>query len=718
MIKDSKASGYVERQQRRSREYQEEGRKDLRDCGPLPNCKNRIRRNRAKNDFPRFCKTYFPSIYTLPWSTIHYAAADRIQKAILNGGLFAFAMPRGSGKTSLCESATLWALLYDHLNFVVLIGATELKSEERLKSIRSELAMNDKLGEDFPEVCHPIRSLGNAWKTAEYQTLDTNPTHITWKNKQLILPTVWKQTKGGKKGKAYPTSGSVLMVSGITGDIRGITAKRAYDGAILRPKLAIGDDPQTRESAKSPAQSETRAQTLAGDIAYLSGPGEPISVLVPCTVIYGDDMADRMLNRELHPEYQGIRTEMVISFPERENLWTKYQEIQQDSLRNDGDGSEATEFYRANRKEMDLGSEVSWPERHAPKELSGIQHAMNLKIRDEAAFWSEMQNQPMETQGDNDVMASIGDILAKTTDYQRYLCPRDTTTLTAFVDVQKNCLAYMLVAWAPNFVGQIIDYNLWPESDSKHRTISKSDTRNTFEKILGGKDLQKHVYAGLRALTSELSGQTYPIDGGGETRISRILIDANWGQLTNTVYQFCRESQSLSPVMPYHGKYVGASSQPWSSWKRKRGERVGAHWRVRPSAEWPIKHALTDVNHWKVVAHALMKADFGGDQTVGIFGRNANGKRVGQRYHTELADQICAEFCVRTESKLQSVFEWKLKSVARDNEMLDCLVGNCVAGSMEGIEMANSKTPERRSRKNVSGAEFKEKYLRNVARSR
>lgn len=121
-----------------------------------------------------------------------------------------------------------------------------------------------------------------------------------------------------------------------------------------------------------------------------------------------------------------------------------------------------------------------------------------------------------------------------------------------------------------------------------------------------------------------------------------------------------------------------------------------------------------DVNHWKTQAHAVMKSDFGGDNTVGIFGRNSNGKRIGPRYHTELADQICAEYAIRVESKLQSVFEWKIKSVARDNEMLDALVGNLVAASQEGIESTSSKTPVQKTR--GTNSRFKDKYMASVGK--
>ena len=45
-------------------------------------------------------------------------------------------------------------------------------------------------------------------------------------------------------------------------------------------------------------------------------------------------------------------------------------------------------------------------------------------------------------------------------------------------------------------------------------------------------------------------------------RIEKRLIDANWGQSTDTVYQFCRESEFAGIVVPSHGKYIVAFSKP------------------------------------------------------------------------------------------------------------------------------------------------------------
>ena len=86
---------------------------------------------------------------------------------------------------------------------------------------------------------------------------------------------------------------------------------------------------------------------------------------------------------------------MRYSFPTNEKLWQRYSEIRAESLRNQGDIELATAFYADNRDEMDLGAVVAWPERFNYDERSAIQHAMNLKLQDEAAFFAEYQNEPL-----------------------------------------------------------------------------------------------------------------------------------------------------------------------------------------------------------------------------------------------------------------------------------------------------------------------------------
>lgn len=56
---------------------------------------------------------------------------------------------------------------------------------------------------------------------------------------------------------------------------------------------------------------------------------------------------------------------------------------------------------------MDEGAVVAWLERFNHDELSAIQHAMNLKLQDEAAFFAEYQNQPLPEETVTDGMLAV-----------------------------------------------------------------------------------------------------------------------------------------------------------------------------------------------------------------------------------------------------------------------------------------------------------------------
>src|SRR4051812_34537401 len=108
-----------------------EGRRQLtmsasgRDIGDLPPVVDQARKDAAERSFRQFCDAYFPLTFHLGWSDDHLRVIGQIEQSVLQGGLFATAMPRGSGKTSLCEVATIWSVLYGHRDFVCLIGSDE-----------------------------------------------------------------------------------------------------------------------------------------------------------------------------------------------------------------------------------------------------------------------------------------------------------------------------------------------------------------------------------------------------------------------------------------------------------------------------------------------------------------------------------------------------------------------------------------------------------------
>ena len=609
---------------------------------------------------------------------------------MLYGGLYAIAMPRGSGKTSLCECACMWATLYGHQEFVALIGSDEGHAMQLLDSIKTELECNDLLFEDFPEACYPIRRLEGIAHRCNGQLHLGKRTHITWSANEVVLPAI----PGSKAG------GAIMVTKGLTGGVRGMKFKRT-DGKSVRPSLVIVDDAQTDDSARSVTQCETRERILAGAILGLAGPGRKIAGVLPCTVIRPGDLADNILDRQKHPEWNGERTQMVYSFPTNEKLWEKYAEIRAEELRAGRGIVAATEFYVAHRVEMDAGAKVAWDARFNPDEASAIQHAMNLRLQDERAFWAEYQNKPMPETLLEEATLTADEIAAKLNKIARREVPGDAQHVTAFVDVQKDVLFYVVTAWADDFTGYVLDYGTFP--DQARTYFSLRDVKRTLAKEFPKADgLEALLYAGLEVLVERLLETEWERDDGAHMRISKMLIDANWGASTDVVYKFARQYAKGAAVQASHGRYVGAASVPFAEYKKKKGDRVGHNWRV-PSVvgQRAVTHVLFDANFWKSFVHTRFSVGLGGSGSLSLWGAKPE-------IHRMIAEHCTAEFKVKTEGRGRTVDEWKLRPGRSDNHFFDCLVGASVAASMVGVTLpkVQTETKPTRPKKKVSFAEM------------
>ena len=663
-------SGARSYEERRNAERDRQAEQSLagRDIGPLPEVVNPGRKAACERNFQLFCESYFPETYSLAWSPDHLKVIEKIETAVLRGGLFALALPRGSGKTTITESAALWSMLYGHREFVVLIGATESAALELLDSLKTELEVNERLAEDFPEVCYPVAQLEGIANRCAGQLYKGERTRITWTSNEIVLPSV----EGSR------ASGIIVRVAGITGRIRGMKFKRS-DGRNVRPSLVVIDDPQTSESAGSLEQTRKRVRVLAGDILGLAGPGQKISGIMPCTIIRPGDMADIILNRNTHPDWNGEKTRMVYSFPTNMKLWEEYAEIRAEALRTEGNFQKATEFYLANREAMDAGAEVSWEARFNHDEVSALQHAMNLKFQDEAAFMSEYQNDPLPDDTADDSLLSVDGICAKINGLARRRVPLKCDRLTMFVDVQKALLFYVVIAWAEDFTGAVIDYGSWP--DQHRHEYSLADANPSIQTLFPKAGFEGALYAALSALTDECLGREWEREDGAVLKIERALVDANWGQSTDVVYQFCRQSSHAGVILPSHGRYVGASSKPMTEYRKQQGDRLGFNWMIpNVAGKRAIRHVIYDTNYWKSFIHARLAVPVGDKGSLTLYGRIPGA-------HQLFAEHLTAEYRVKTQGRGRTVDEWKLKPQSHDNHFLDCVAGCAVCGSMLGASL-------------------------------
>jgi hypothetical protein len=658
-----------------------------REIGEIPECVSPTRRALCERDFRLYCETYHAKTFDLAWSPDHIKVIQQIETAVLTGGLFATAMPRGSGKTSLAEAGCIWAILYGHHSFVALIGADEGHSSGMLESIKTELESNELLSEDFPEAIYPIERLEGIARRCGGQLHKGERTCIEWAAGSIVMPII----------PGSLAAGAVVKVAGITGGLRGMKVKR-QDGRTLRPSLVVVDDPQTDASARSLSQCETRERILAGAILGLAGPGRKISGILPCTVIRPGDMADRILDRQAHPEWNGTRTKMVYAFPTNERLWEEYGRIRADSLRAQHGGREATEFYRENREAMDAGALVAWEARHNPDELSALQHAMNLRLRDERAFFAEYQNEPMpEDEAPSDDLSS-DQIRGRVNQIRRGELAIASSRVTGFIDVHASLLYYMVAAWSDDFTGQVVEYGTYPDQHRHYYTLR--DAKYTLARELGASlGLEGQIAGGLARLIDSLAAREWIREDGAILRLERLLIDANWTASTDTILALVRQSPHAAILSPSHGKYYGAGSVSMREYKRRPGDRIGLNWRI-PGARGrgAIRSVHFDTNFWKSFVHSRLSVPLGARGALSLYGSRPEA-------HQLLADHCTAEHRIRTTGRGREVDEWKLRPERSDNHLFDCLVGSAVAASIQGAALAEASSSGSAERPRVSFAE-------------
>ena len=92
---------------------------------------------------------------------------------------------------------------------------------------------------------------------------------------------------------------------------------------------------------------------------------------------------------------------------------------------------------------------------------------MNKYFENEWAFMSEFQQEP-KTVDLGDEQLTPAHTFAKLNNRPRFEVPLAANKVTAFVDVQKEALYYVVCAWTDDFSGQLLDYGTFPKQRRLH----------------------------------------------------------------------------------------------------------------------------------------------------------------------------------------------------------------------------------------------------------
>jgi phage terminase large subunit GpA-like protein len=185
--------------------------------------------------------------------------------------------------------------------------------------------------------------------------------------------------------------------------------------------------------------------------------------------------------------------------------------------------------------------------------------------------------------------------------------------------------------------------------------------------------------AALAALCEHLLDREWPDEQGRAIKIGLALIDAGYGESTDTVFDFCRTSPWADRLLPSRGVGIGARKRPIADWPKQPGDKPGPGWRHRWNKARKQREILFDANHWKTFAAARLRAAPGGPGCLLLCGDRASA-------HEMLAEHLCAEYPQAVTAGERTVDEWIWRT-GQDNDLLDVVVGCLVAGSVRGVPL-------------------------------
>jgi hypothetical protein len=622
---------------------------------------NLIRRRRCSKNPAAFLRTYFPDIYFMPFSANQEEMLSVLRRHIeTGGGQQAIAAERGGGKTTIAKGMIVWGLVNGLIRWVPWIEANfemAMESIEDIKSFFEDPHGSDYFRDDYPEIVDPIRALEGESRRCRLQTFGGKRTKIDWGPRRIILPTVLPEQTPKKLGAA----GGIVQAFGAEKPLRGLVR-----GAI-RPDLVLINDVETEETAKSRVMTESIQKNIEKAAKGLGGPVRAISLVILCTIIRRGCLADRFTDRDLYPQWNGIRQKMLAAPPARADLWDQYLQLRKQDQRKGSRKSEkrvrkgsrrrpakprpsmATAFYRKNRREMDRKAVVSNRYRfYKPQELSALQHCYNL-IADmgQTNFECEYQNNPPIELVESEVIQPdrIADKLSGT---PRGTIPAETDKVTAMVDVHDQRLFWSVVAWRVGFCGSVVDYGV----DAVYSPVP-----GTMESAERNAAVDLAILEGLRGVRAKIDGYSPHL----------VLVDS--GYRTDTIIDFCRQATGWMPSKGGTGK-TGTYQTPKPggnvlrigqgfhlSWLPDRGSRL-----VVFSPDFGKKR----VQEGFLITHPQAEG------SISLFGTEAS-------VHRTIAEHITAE--------AWNIEKMRYETIAGkpQNHWLDCMVGAYFAAAFLGV---------------------------------
>ncbi len=298
---------------------------------------------------------------------------------------------------------------------------------DMLESIKMELDGNDLLLEDFPEVVYPIQALDGIANRCNGQLYQGEAdAHRLDRSRDRAPHHAWQyRQRRDHQGGRHHGSHSRHEVQAGRRPHRAANAgrtRRSADRRIGAVALAVRHA-RRHPGRRGPRPGWSRQEDLRHHALHRDSPERHGR-------LHSQSGQAPGVERRAHQD--GLR------LPRRtRSSGQRYAEIRAEGLRQDVAASPRRPSSTGRTAPaMDEGAVIAWPERFNHDELSAVQHAMNLRLQNEAAFFAEYQNEPLpaETAGDDELTPD--QIAAKLNRMQR--AARDPDRLQPRDDVRRR----------------------------------------------------------------------------------------------------------------------------------------------------------------------------------------------------------------------------------------------------------------------------------------
>jgi hypothetical protein len=648
----------------------------------IPAPKNIANRLRALDDAEFFLQHYFGNVFSEPFTEDRRDMLQSIENAALYGGDQAIAGPRGEGKTRLVLYQGLRLAIKGISRFPIVIGKSQSKAEKDLKTIREKLQQNQQFIDDFPEIGYPFKAIGGWSSRCRLQTVGGVFTQIEIAPDHLIFPTIEPHQLEWGSDVELLSNGQIFACMGIDGPIRGTTFRDE------RPTVAIIDDIEDKEAARSDTLIEKNESVIEEDIGGLGSSAEPISRVFLCTIQNRKCLAYKYTDPTQKPSWRGRRYRKMIKPPSRTDLVDQFIDMWKNRKDNDIDAREAYRFWKLNQNEIEHDCQISNPYSYSkkvhsdgePMELSAI-HSYYVRVAKYGpkAVATEIDNDPPEDASAKGIGLTVQVVSSRLNGLAKRQLPANTVTLTAAIDLGKYYCHWAVVAWWQGAGGCVVDYGA-------KQVLGTDNTQDHYA-------AEPHIFDALLDWREQILQTNYTDASGIVRKVDLCFVDS--GAFTNCAYKFCIDVGR--PFFPSKGI---------ANYKKKKADTNRLFVGDNLHCEYLPAHKVAlyelDTDYWKQFVHErFMTSTFDENN---MLRRGALSLYHTEKKHTMYAEHICAEEYVSefVEGKGSKQYWNKRRD---DNHWLDATYMAAAAAEVYGVKLLSSSEAEIVARQTNPAAE-------------